>query len=250
MKSTSQANTRQYRFYWLIVCLYVTMQLVSDITAGKITTLAGFPVSVTVLYFPITYIFADVLTEVYGYSRARRAVWVVLGCSVLAGALYQVAAYMPAAAGFTRNDAYVTVLTSVPRIPRWKEPMKISPGSCFRGTHQLSCLRERFSWGERCPMRPEVVRTHFFSGFPRRRACATSALGPVSLASAPQEALRPRLSELAVAKPRWGVRPSPAASPPLAVMQSEIPGTPGRKPSPDSPPMWSPTFESFPNQPK
>jgi uncharacterized integral membrane protein (TIGR00697 family) len=107
---------RSFKFYWLIVCLYVAMQLVSDVTAGKITTIAGFPVSVTVLYFPVTYIFADVLTEVYGYARARRALWVVLMCSVLAGLMYQVAVFMPPAVGFTANKAYTTVLGSVPRI--------------------------------------------------------------------------------------------------------------------------------------
>src|SRR5262245_53775003 len=95
---------RQYKFYWLIVCLYVAMQLISDVTAGKITTLGGFPVSVTVIYFPITYIFADVLTEVYGYARARRALWIVLFCSILAGLLYQLVVFMPPAQGFEAND--------------------------------------------------------------------------------------------------------------------------------------------------
>jgi len=109
-------SERSYRYYWLFVCLYVAMQLISDVTAGKITAIAGFPVSVTVLYFPITYIFADVLTEVYGFARARKALWIVLLCSVLAGLLYQVAVYMPPAPGFDANDAYSRVLGSVPRI--------------------------------------------------------------------------------------------------------------------------------------
>lgn len=109
-------NERHYRLYWVIVCLYVAMQLVSDVTAGKITAIFGFPVSVTVLYFPITYIFADVLTEVYGYGQARRALWVVLICSVIAGCVYQIAVFMPPARGFDANDAYIRVLGSVPRV--------------------------------------------------------------------------------------------------------------------------------------
>lgn len=112
----STSPERTHRFYWFIVCLYVAMQLISDVTAGKITTLGGFPVSVTVLFFPITYIFADVLTEVYGYARARRALWIVLCCSVLAGVVYQLVVYMPPAKGFDANDAYTRVLGSVPRI--------------------------------------------------------------------------------------------------------------------------------------
>lgn len=111
-----ESAERTYKFYWFIVCLYVAMQLISDVTAGKIISLGGFPVSVTVLYFPVTYIFADVLTEVYGYSRARRALWIVLACSVLAGLVYQLVVYLPPAEGFDANDAYTRVLGSVPRI--------------------------------------------------------------------------------------------------------------------------------------
>lgn len=112
----STTPNRTYQLYWFIVCVYVAMQLISDVTAGKIISLAGFPVSVTVLYFPFTYIFADVLTEVYGYARARRALWIVLLCSVLAGLIYQLAVYLPPAPGFDADPAYRRVLGVVPRV--------------------------------------------------------------------------------------------------------------------------------------
>jgi uncharacterized integral membrane protein (TIGR00697 family) len=114
--SANTTQPRQYKYLGLITCLYVALQLVSDVTAGKITTVLGFSVSVTVLWFPFTYIFADILTEVYGYARARSVLWTVLICSVLAGVIYQVAVYMPPASGFDANDAYKRVLGSVPRI--------------------------------------------------------------------------------------------------------------------------------------
>ncbi|MEK7584444.1 MAG: queuosine precursor transporter [Patescibacteria group bacterium] len=107
---------KQYKFLGLITALYITMQLVSDITAGKIIQFFIFPVSVTVLYFPITYIISDVLTEVYGYAKARSVVWMVLFSSILAGLVYQLVIALPPAAGFPSNDAYATVLGSVPRI--------------------------------------------------------------------------------------------------------------------------------------
>lgn len=107
---------KQYKFLGLLTVLYVTMQLVSDVTAGKIVQLFIFPVSVTVLYFPVTYIFADILTEVYGYACGRRVLWTVLLCSVLAGILYQFVVYLPPAPGFTANTAYVQVFGQVPRI--------------------------------------------------------------------------------------------------------------------------------------
>ena len=107
---------KTYRYLGIITTLYITFQLVSDVTAGKLVSLGGFPVSVTVLYFPITYIFADVLTEVYGYAQARRVVWQVVIASILAGMLYQIVVFMPPAAGFDANAAYVRVFSAVPRI--------------------------------------------------------------------------------------------------------------------------------------
>lgn len=65
---------KNYKYLGLITLLYVTFQLISDVTAGKIIALGPFTVSVTVLYFPVTYIIADLLTEVYGYAQARKAV--------------------------------------------------------------------------------------------------------------------------------------------------------------------------------
>jgi queuosine precursor transporter len=107
---------KQYKFLGVLTVLYVTMQLVSDVTAGKIVQLFIFPVSVTVLYFPVTFIFADVLTEVYGYAVARRVLWTVLLCSFLASMVYQLVAMLPPAPGFEGNDAYVQILGQVPRI--------------------------------------------------------------------------------------------------------------------------------------
>src|SRR3989338_1723703 len=107
---------KQYKYLGLILALYITFQLVSDISAGKIISFFSFPVSVTVLYFPITYIFSDILTEVYGYARARSVVWLVLACSVIAGLIYQLVVYLPPATGFDASGAYARVLGSVPRI--------------------------------------------------------------------------------------------------------------------------------------
>ena len=107
---------KQYKYLGLLTILYVTLQLVSDITAGKIVQLGIFTVSVTVLYFPITFIFGDVLTEVYGYAKGRNVVWKVFGASILAGLIYQLVVWLPPATGFSANQAYATVLGSVPRI--------------------------------------------------------------------------------------------------------------------------------------
>lgn len=103
-------------YYWVCVIAYVTFQLVSDVTAGKIITLGPAVVSVTVLYFPFTYLISDVLTEVYGYEKSRRALWLVMAASITATLLYQLAITMPPGPGFEKNPAYSDVLGQVPRI--------------------------------------------------------------------------------------------------------------------------------------
>lgn len=107
---------KAYKYLGAITALYVAMQLISDVTAGKIVQLGIFTVSATVLYFPVTYIFSDVLTEVYGYAQARKTLWTVLACSVLAGLIYQLVVALPAASGFDAASAYERVLGAVPRV--------------------------------------------------------------------------------------------------------------------------------------
>lgn len=110
------AYMKSYKYLGLITTLYIAFQLISDVTAGKIVEFGIFTVSATVLYFPVTYIFSDILTEVYGYAKARSVVWQALLASVVAGLIYQLVIWLPPAIGFDANDAFTRVLGSVPRI--------------------------------------------------------------------------------------------------------------------------------------
>lgn len=107
---------KHYKLLGLLTALNITFQLVSDVTAGKIIELFTFPVSVTVLYFPFVYIISDVMTEVYGYARARLVTWLTLVSSVIAGLIYFAAAYLPSPEFFSASEAYATVFGIVPRI--------------------------------------------------------------------------------------------------------------------------------------
>ena len=105
-----------YKYLSLITTLYITFQLISDVTAGKIVQFGVLTFSASIFYFPFTYIFSDILTEVYGYAKARRVLWQVLLASVIAGFIYQIVILLPPANSFDANDAYTRVLGSVPRI--------------------------------------------------------------------------------------------------------------------------------------
>ena len=112
----SSGMPRQYKYLGWLTVLYITFVLVSNVTAGKIVQIGVFTLAAPIFFFPITYIIADILTEVYGYSKARSVVWMLLACTIIAGLLYALVAYLPPAKGFDANDAYVRVLGQVPRI--------------------------------------------------------------------------------------------------------------------------------------
>ena len=115
-KKEKKILLKQYKYLGLITALYITFQLVSNTTAGKIIQLGGFSLSAPILFFPVTYIFADILTEVYGYAKARSVIWMAFFCAAIMALLYSLVVFLPPAIGFDANDAYTRVLGQVPRI--------------------------------------------------------------------------------------------------------------------------------------
>src|SRR5256885_9648851 len=72
-KSSGGMKARQFRYYDLLVHIFVVVLLVSNLVGPKITAIGPFRISGAQLLFPITYIFGDVFTEVYGYGGFARA---------------------------------------------------------------------------------------------------------------------------------------------------------------------------------
>jgi queuosine precursor transporter len=105
----------EFRFLSLLTALNVTFLLVSDFTGARVIAIQGVAVSVTVLYFPFTYLIGDLLTEVYGYGRARRVIWFSVGCSLLGSALAAGELAVPAPAFFGADAAYRSVFSVSPR---------------------------------------------------------------------------------------------------------------------------------------
>ena len=70
-------ETKSYRYYDFVMAAFVTVLICSNLIGpAKIVQVDGWPAfGAGVLFFPISYVFGDVLTEVYGYARARRVIW-------------------------------------------------------------------------------------------------------------------------------------------------------------------------------
>ncbi len=110
-------QTKQYKYYDFVMAAFVTVLLCSNIIgAAKVATVWGFTFGAGILFFPLSYIFGDVLTEVYGYARARRVVWAGFGAVIFASFMSWFIVSMPPAAGWIHQPAYDTVFGSTPRI--------------------------------------------------------------------------------------------------------------------------------------
>ena len=111
------AAPRRYRYYDLIMAGFVTAILCSNlIGAGKPAHWGAFTFSGGVLFFPISYLFGDILTEVYGYARARRVVWAGFAAMLFASLMSVVVLALPPAPGWEGQAALQSVFGGTPRI--------------------------------------------------------------------------------------------------------------------------------------
>jgi len=114
---TDPHPARQFRYYDLVMAAFVTVLLCANlIGAAKAASVFGLTFNSGVLFFPVSYIFGDVLTEVYGYARARKVVWAGFGALAFASFMSWATLAFPPAAGWPHQAAYETVFGGTPRI--------------------------------------------------------------------------------------------------------------------------------------
>lgn len=100
----------------IIVAIFITCLITANIIAVKLVNLFGLILPAGVLIFPISYIIGDVLTEVYGYGRARRVIWLGFFCNFIAVLAIWLGMILPAASFWDGQDAYVRILGYTPRL--------------------------------------------------------------------------------------------------------------------------------------
>ena len=111
-----------FRYYDFVMAAFVAILLLSNVIgAGKVAvvTLPGigpWPFGAGILFFPVSYVIGDILTEVYGYARARRVIWAGFAATVFMAVMAWVVVALPPAPSWTNQAAYETVFGQVPRI--------------------------------------------------------------------------------------------------------------------------------------
>ena len=106
----------KYRYYDGIMVLFVAVLMISNIVATKIFRIFAFNFSGGVVLFPISYIFGDILTEVYGYARSRKVIWMGFFCSALMTVTIIIVGLLPPGEGWKFQKEYEVILGGTPRI--------------------------------------------------------------------------------------------------------------------------------------
>jgi len=111
-----------FRYYDFVMAAFVAIILLSNVLgAGKVAQIwlpgiGYWPFGAGILFFPVSYVIGDVLTEVYGYARARRVIWAGTVAVLFMAFMSWVVVALPPAPSWGNQAAYVTIFGQVPRI--------------------------------------------------------------------------------------------------------------------------------------
>jgi len=109
--------TRTYKYDDLIMAAFVTVLLCSNlIGAEKVITVGPITCGAGILFFPISYFFNDILTEVYGYARSRKVVWAGFTALIFASVMASVVVNLPPASGWVHQHSFEVVFGQTPRV--------------------------------------------------------------------------------------------------------------------------------------
>lgn len=114
--ATLFGSDHRYRYLDALITLFVTVLLISNIIATKFFAIGPLRISTAQMLFPITYIFGDIFTEVYGYGASRRAIWYGFFASFILVALSYLAVIVPPAPEYADQHAFATIFKPVGRI--------------------------------------------------------------------------------------------------------------------------------------
>lgn len=117
-----EVANRPFRYFDFVMAAFVAILLLSNVIgAGKVATvdlplIGDWPFGAGILFFPVSYVIGDVLTEVYGFARARRCIWTGFVALLFMAFMSWVVVALPPASDWKGQDAYEAVFGQVPRI--------------------------------------------------------------------------------------------------------------------------------------
>lgn len=109
-------HLKEFKYIIYIAVIFVSVLLISNVASSKIVSMGPFDFDGGTLLFPISYIFGDILTEVYGYKRVRKIIWLGFAMNVLMALVFMGVNALPEAAEGGNGEAFAAVLGWTPRI--------------------------------------------------------------------------------------------------------------------------------------
>jgi hypothetical protein len=100
----------------IIIAIFVTCLITANIIAVKIISVGPFILPAAIIVFPLSYIFGDILTEVYGYRQARRVIWLGFICNLIFVIFASAGQALPSAPFWKGQEAYESILGYTPRL--------------------------------------------------------------------------------------------------------------------------------------
>lgn len=113
MKTSKSQN---FVYFEIIMALFVAVLLISNIASTKIVSIWKFTFDAGTLLFPLAYIFGDILTEVYGYRKSRKVIWIGFFAAALMSITLMIIQILPPAPGWENQKAFEVILGLTPRI--------------------------------------------------------------------------------------------------------------------------------------
>ena len=119
MQLTPPAPSPARRWLAPLTAVFCAVLVISNVAAIKPLSLPGLPFILMDggnLLFPISYIFGDILVEVYGYAQSRRIIWLGFVLNIFAAATFSLVAILPPAPGWEMQEAFAAILLQTPRV--------------------------------------------------------------------------------------------------------------------------------------
>jgi uncharacterized integral membrane protein (TIGR00697 family) len=118
LRSRRRGIQREKYSLWFIIsaAIFITCLITANIMAVKLIVVVGLVVPAAIIIFPISYIFGDILTEVYGYGQARRIIWLGFLCNLIAVIAIWIGQILPPASFWGGQMAYERILGYTPRL--------------------------------------------------------------------------------------------------------------------------------------
>lgn len=100
----------------IIAVVFVTCLITANTITVKVVSIGSFDLPAAIFVFPLSYIFGDILTEVYGYQQARKIIWLGFACNLVFVFFAWVGQILPAASFWDKQTAYESILGYTPRL--------------------------------------------------------------------------------------------------------------------------------------